>query len=385
VRTQGHRVESLDDLIKVLSADSEDEHLEFKEAKSSFSHHKLLDYCVALANEGGGQIIFGVTDRVPRRVVGSQAFDNINALKKQVYDVLHFRIDIEELTHPEGRVLVVSVPGRGRGSPVHLEGRYLARVGESLVPMSPDQLRRIFEETASLPQSEQVGYLCGSRIKRVREDLNLKPSHLIDLISFPSETAWRQAEMGRTGVHGQHLASLSELTGASLDWLKHGDGSPYETLPIDDYRWREGLVTLKGIDPFEARVAIDPRLMRCAVLRRRSEYRTDALTFTFDLGFWDWVEDHGHIPEIWRCLRWLRDQCDLRCGVILEPAAAERLFAGNAHAGQFFEGRRSDWFDDLFDLDRKIPHLRREYKAYGAWFEKLQQSIKRWGISGGLS
>lgn len=33
----------------------EDEHLEFKEAKSNFHFEKLVEYCVALANEGGWQ------------------------------------------------------------------------------------------------------------------------------------------------------------------------------------------------------------------------------------------------------------------------------------------------------------------------------------------
>jgi hypothetical protein len=55
----------------------EDEHLEFKEAKTNFHFEKLVDYCVALANEGGGKIIFGVTDKRPRRVVGSQAFQEL--------------------------------------------------------------------------------------------------------------------------------------------------------------------------------------------------------------------------------------------------------------------------------------------------------------------
>ncbi len=48
--------------------------LEFKEAKQNFHFEKLVDYCVALANEGGGKIILGVTDKRPRRIVGTQSF-----------------------------------------------------------------------------------------------------------------------------------------------------------------------------------------------------------------------------------------------------------------------------------------------------------------------
>jgi len=43
----------------------EDEHLEFKEAKNRYDFEELVKYCVALANEGGGTMILGVTDKRP--------------------------------------------------------------------------------------------------------------------------------------------------------------------------------------------------------------------------------------------------------------------------------------------------------------------------------
>ena len=52
-------------------AEPESIHLEFKEAKYSYHFDKLVEYCVALANEGGGKIILGVTDPRPRRIVGT--------------------------------------------------------------------------------------------------------------------------------------------------------------------------------------------------------------------------------------------------------------------------------------------------------------------------
>ncbi|WP_369075966.1 AlbA family DNA-binding domain-containing protein, partial [Streptomyces albidoflavus] len=41
----------------------EGQRLEFKEAKQRYDFEKLLKYCVALANEGGGAIVLGVTDK----------------------------------------------------------------------------------------------------------------------------------------------------------------------------------------------------------------------------------------------------------------------------------------------------------------------------------
>jgi predicted HTH transcriptional regulator len=53
------------------SAPSEHQRLEFKEARNQFDSRKLYEYCVALANEGGGQLILGIADTPPRTAVGS--------------------------------------------------------------------------------------------------------------------------------------------------------------------------------------------------------------------------------------------------------------------------------------------------------------------------
>lgn len=140
---------TLDTLQRWLLAPAETEHLEFKEAKQQFDTTKLLRYCVALANEGGGCLVLGVTDKPPRRVVGSQAFasaSDLNSIKARIVEKLRLRVEVVELAHPDGRVLVLEVPARPAGQPVAFDGAYLMRAGEDLVPMTPDHLKRIFAE-----------------------------------------------------------------------------------------------------------------------------------------------------------------------------------------------------------------------------------------------
>ncbi len=120
--------------------------LEFKEAKTQFDNRKLYEYCVAMANEGGGFLVLGVADKPPRPVVGTHAFRDSVAMAEKLFAAVGFRVDIEEVAHPNGRVLVFHIPSRPRGTAYHLEGKYLMRSGEALVPMSEDQLRRIFAE-----------------------------------------------------------------------------------------------------------------------------------------------------------------------------------------------------------------------------------------------
>jgi predicted HTH transcriptional regulator len=127
-------------------ASSEHQRLEFKEAKNQFDSRKLSEYCVALANEGGGVLLLGVANRPPRAVVGTQAFPDTVGATERLFQSVGFRVDIEAVAHPDGRVLVFHIPSRPRGSAYHHDGKYLMRSGEALVPMSEDQLRRIFAE-----------------------------------------------------------------------------------------------------------------------------------------------------------------------------------------------------------------------------------------------
>ncbi|MCC6810913.1 MAG: putative DNA binding domain-containing protein [Deltaproteobacteria bacterium] len=129
-------------------APSEHQRLEFKEAKNQYDNNKLYKYCVAIANEGGGRLILGIADKPPRPVVGTAAFNDPVEMAEKLFEAVGFRVDIEEVKHPDGRVLVFHIPARPKGTAYHLNGSYLMRSGEELVPMSEDQLRKIFAEGA---------------------------------------------------------------------------------------------------------------------------------------------------------------------------------------------------------------------------------------------
>ncbi len=124
----------------------EDAGLEFKEAKNQYDRNKLYGYCVAIANEGGGKFILGVSDPLPRQVVGSKAFPDTHKIARGIFAKLSFRVDVEELLHPSGRVVIFHIPSRPMGTVYSLDGAYLMRSTEDLTPMSEDRLRQIFAE-----------------------------------------------------------------------------------------------------------------------------------------------------------------------------------------------------------------------------------------------
>lgn len=125
---------------------SEHQRLEFKAARNQFEWDNLCEYCVALANEGGGHLLLGVANAPPRPVVGSTTYPNPVKTAEQLFQKVGFRVEVEAIDHPDGRVVVFTVPSRPRGTAYHLDGKYLMRSGESLVPMSEDRLRAIFAE-----------------------------------------------------------------------------------------------------------------------------------------------------------------------------------------------------------------------------------------------
>ena len=131
--------------------DKEGENLEFKEAKNNFHFETLVKYCCALANECGGRIIIGVTDKRPRKVVGTTVYDQPERTRKGICERLPLSIDFEEIAHPDcpagSRVLVFQIPSRPIGTAIKYAGIYWARKEDSLDPLSEDRLCAIFAES----------------------------------------------------------------------------------------------------------------------------------------------------------------------------------------------------------------------------------------------
>lgn len=131
--------------------EKEGEILEFKSARNRYDFELMAKYCTALANEGGGRMILGVTDKRPRKITGSKAFEQPERTRKGLCERIPLAIDFEEIHHPDcaagSRVLVFTIPARPIGIPIKYDGRYWMRQEDSLVEMSEDRLREIFSES----------------------------------------------------------------------------------------------------------------------------------------------------------------------------------------------------------------------------------------------
>ena len=132
-------------------------------------------------------MVLGVTDKPPRRVVGSAAFaGNLTAVENEVLQKTEVCIEAAELAHPNGRVLVFSIPERPQGIAYRYKGAYWMRVGESTVVMPDQQLREIFAETQPdwLDRQEKSG---------------LSSDEIFELLNIPEFFALQKMPMpGRT-------------------------------------------------------------------------------------------------------------------------------------------------------------------------------------------
>lgn len=139
---------NMNDKLEQWLSESENEHLEFKGAANQFNSNEALKYCVALANEGGGYLVLGISDKTPRIVTGTQAFgpEQLDKLKKRVATELRIRVEGHEIMHTDGRVLAIKIPPCPTGQPLTFKGQYLMRAGESTVTMTPDRLKEIFRQ-----------------------------------------------------------------------------------------------------------------------------------------------------------------------------------------------------------------------------------------------
>lgn len=136
------------------SLDSENEIVEFKEAKNNYDFTKLGKYFSALSNEANlcskpyGWLVFGVKDN-DHSIVGTQYRSerkDLDKLKGEIANKTTNRISfiaIHEVNLPEGRVILFQIPSAPKGIPIAFDGHYYARDGEELVPLNIEKIERI--------------------------------------------------------------------------------------------------------------------------------------------------------------------------------------------------------------------------------------------------
>jgi ATP-dependent DNA helicase RecG len=153
-------------LCTLLNLTAENEVVEFKEAKNGYDFNKLGKYFSALSNEANlkhqsnAWLLFGVKDN--RQVVGSHfrhERKNLDSLKGEIANKTTNRItfiDIHEVEHENGRVILFEIPAAPKGLPIAFEGHYYGRDGEEQCSLNLEKIERIRAQVIREDWSAQI-------------------------------------------------------------------------------------------------------------------------------------------------------------------------------------------------------------------------------------
>jgi len=189
-----------EDLLNVLhdlmNLPTETEWVEFKEAGTTFDFEQIGRYVSALSNEANlnnkpeGWLIFGVTDKPPRKIVGSHFNETPPGLDKLKHKIslqtnhqLTF-LSIEDLHTTEGRVVMFRVPPATRGIPTEWKGMVYGRIHDSTGQLALHKIERIRDQGSVQDWSAKICMGAGIRdldpeaIAFAREEFKKKHLHL---------------------------------------------------------------------------------------------------------------------------------------------------------------------------------------------------------------
>lgn len=206
-------------LLDHLIAHWESETVEFKEAGNDFSTDRIGRYFSALANEANLEsaesawLVFGVNDKT-RTIVGTdyrEDAERLQSLKNQISQDSAPRISfrsIQELTTPQGRVVLFEIPASPQGLPISWKGHFYGRDGESLAPLHLDKIDQIRSQAQGLDWSAQIietathDDLDPDAVKRARDIFTLRYANRFEateVASWPDQTFLDKAKLTANG------------------------------------------------------------------------------------------------------------------------------------------------------------------------------------------
>lgn len=204
---------------------AETEWIEFKEAKSSYGFEKTGKYFSALSNEANlngkaaGWLIFGVSDKLPRKIVSSNyrlTHPGLDRLKEEIAKHTNHQttfVAIHELALDGKRVVMFEIPPATRGIPTTWHGIAYGRIHESLDPLALYEIEKIriqapqIDWSAKICEGATLADLDPEAIAFARENYKEKHQKLAKEVDDWSNTSF---------LTRAHLCRQGKFTNAAL-------------------------------------------------------------------------------------------------------------------------------------------------------------------------
>lgn len=216
-------IEDIRNKFEELRSASENETVEFKEAKENFDFNTLGKYFSALSNEANlqgvrcGWLVFGVHDKT-RGVVGTSYRNDPKKLQSLKHEIaqkttgnLTFS-NVFELEVEGKRVLLFEIPAAPQGVPIAFDGHFYGRDGESLVALNLQEIetirsQRSFDWSAQIAEGATIDDLDSEALNKARFEFKKKNPDIADEIN-----QWSDA----TFLNKARLTVNSKITNAAL-------------------------------------------------------------------------------------------------------------------------------------------------------------------------
>ena len=216
-------IEDIRNKFEELRSTSENETVEFKEAKENFDFNTLGKYFSALSNEANlqgvrcGWLVFGVHDK-KRGVVGTSYRNDPKKLQSLKHEIaqkttgnLTFS-NVFELEVEGKRVLLFEIPAAPQGVPIAFDGHFYGRDGESLVALNLQEMetirnQRSFDWSAQIAECATIDDLDSEALNKARFEFKKKNPDIADEIN-----QWSDA----TFLNKARLTVNGKITNAAL-------------------------------------------------------------------------------------------------------------------------------------------------------------------------
>ena len=199
-------VEDIRNKFEELRLASENETVEFKEAKENFDFHTLGKYFSALSNEANLQgvrcawLVFGVHDKT-RKIIGTSYREDSKKLQSLKHELaqkttanLTFS-NIFELSVESNRVLLFEIPAAPQGVPIAFDGHFYGRDGESLVALNLQEIetirnQRSFDWSAQVAEGATMDDLDSEALNKARFEFKKKNPDIAEEINQWSDATF---------------------------------------------------------------------------------------------------------------------------------------------------------------------------------------------------
>ena len=237
----------LNKLNELLTLPGETELVEFKEARNDYSFEKLGKYFSALCNEANlknkncSWLIFGVNKN--HNIVGTNYRNHrpaLDSLKPEIANKTTNRItfiEIFEVNHSQGRVVLFQIPAAPPGFPVAWEGHYYGRDGEVLGALNLQEIEQIrkqanqFDWSAQIIPKASINDLDPLAILKAREVYKSKSK---DKAIFNDIDNWNDAAF----LDKAKITINGKITNAAIILLGKSESTHYLSPSIAKITWK---------------------------------------------------------------------------------------------------------------------------------------------------